>query len=518
MSVSRPNILLILTDQQRFDSVGCYGAPICRTPNVDGLAARGVRFDSAYTAAVACSPSRATLFTGVYPHRHGVTTKEEPLDHAIPNLASALASAGYRLGYAGKWHVDSTAVPTDFGFQGLDFPNYGYPPANGLIRGLHFHESRIGEGGPDYTTHYADYMASKGLPIPELSDVRYGVSPNPRMQRHEIVGRLSGGIEGTFETMVAEHTGRLVEAFARDGQEPFFVWANFWGPHTPIVVPEPYYSMYDPSSVPFEPSFTDTFSRKPERQLLSDRLWGLSTKGWAGFQQIIARYWGYVTMLDDLVGRILTRLADLGLAEDTMVVFGTDHGDMMGAHRLIEKGPYAYEESFRLPLVVAHPECLAPGSACDEFVYLHDLFPTFLELAGASPVPCDGHSILGAILGDGRVPRRESIYGYSHHGLPHSMRMVRTRTHKLTLAPSAMGATADLARDAWHLFELYDLVNDPHEMTNLIDRPSVGNVQEQMLALMRQHMVDLEDPLLPTLDALIASHWTYPTWQHFPLS
>ena len=516
----RPNILLILTDQHRFDTLGCYGAPVCRTPHLDRLAERGVRFDAAYTAAVACSPSRAMLFTGLYPHRNGVHTNEAPLNAEIPNLATELSRQGYRLGYTGKWHVDRDKVPGDYGFVGHDFPNYGYPPADGLIEGLHFHEQRIGEDGPDYTTYYADYLASHGLEPPTLSDVRYGVSPNPRMGRHEIYARLSGDVESTFEAMVAEKTVELLQQFQASQEQdgaPFFLWANFWGPHTPILLPEPYFSLYDPADVPYEPSFPEMFEHKPERQKLNDRLWGLSTEGWPGWQRIIARYWGYVTMLDELTGRILHALRELGLVENTLVIFTTDHGDMMGAHRMIEKGPYAYEESFRLPMIAAHPRCAAPGSRSDAFVCLHDLYPTFIALAGGEPPTSDGISIVDQILGRGGSTGRESIYGYSAHGLPESLRMVRTRTHKLTFAPTGTGALQDLVRDAWELFELYDLVNDPHEMVNLIDRPGSQEVQERMLALMRQHMVDIDDPMLEYLDSVVDAHWGTPTWQRFPL-
>ena len=285
----RPNILLILTDQQRFDTLGCYGAPVCRTPNADRLAERGVRFTSAFTGAIACSPSRASLFTGVYPHRHQVTSNNLPMNHDLPTLASELGGAGYRLGYAGKWHVDHARVPSQYGFVGDDFPDYGYPPANGIIEGLHYHERRIVKGGPDYTTHYADYLRSHGLEPPKLLETFYGVSPNPRMGGHEIYALQSGDIESTFEAMVAEKTVDLMRDLD-GGDAPFFIWANFWGPHTPCLVPEPYYSMYDPDDVPFEPSAVEAFEHKPERQKLSDRIWGLSTEGWPGWQRIIARY------------------------------------------------------------------------------------------------------------------------------------------------------------------------------------------------------------------------------------
>ncbi|MDH5363003.1 MAG: sulfatase-like hydrolase/transferase [Aigarchaeota archaeon] len=249
--------------------------------------------------------------------------------------------------------------------------------------------------------------------------------------------------------------------------------------------------MYDPTAIPEEPSFTETWERKPFVQHLYERFWGLSSGGWQSWREIVARYWGYVTMLDDLVGRILTELSDLGLEEETLVVFTADHGDMMGAHRLIEKGPFTYEQCYRLPMVAAHPDCESSGIVYDEFVYLHDLFPTFLEIAEIAPpdVP-DSTSMLNNLLGREESTGRDSIYSVFHSQIfPYEQRMLRTRTHKLVYNRSDIG-------------ELYDLVNDPWEMWNLIDLPETRAVQEELLDLMRQQMVRLDDPILGFFDRI----------------
>jgi arylsulfatase A-like enzyme len=269
------------------------------------------------------------------------------------------------------------------------------------------------------------------------------------------------------------------------------LWTNFWGPHTPCLLPEPYYSMYDPQAIPEEPSFGETWSRKPYVQQLVERFWGLSAGGWARWREIVARYWGYVTMIDDMVGRIVGALDEIGAMDDTLVVFSTDHGDNMGAHRLIEKGPFTYEQCYRLPMVAAYPGCRAPGSTCDEFVYLQDLFPTFLELAGRpDPGVPDTTSLLDLLRGEKGSTEREDIYAQFYAQLfPFEQRMLRTRTHKLVYNRSDIG-------------ELYDLENDPWEMDNLIDRPQAQAVQETLLGRMRAHMVRLQDPLLGAFDRI----------------
>jgi arylsulfatase A-like enzyme len=249
--------------------------------------------------------------------------------------------------------------------------------------------------------------------------------------------------------------------------------------------------MYDPESIPEEPSFGETWERKPFVQHFVERYWGLSAGGWPRWREIVARYWGYVTMLDDLVGRILAELRALGLEEDTVVVFSTDHGDNMGAHRLIEKGPFTYEQCYRLPMIVADPWCEAPGGVCEEFVYLQDLFPTFLEIAGRPrPDAPDTTSILGLAQGRGVALGRESIYAQFYAQLfPYEQRMVRTRRHKFVYNRSDIG-------------ELYDLVDDPWEKRNLFDLPEARAVQEDLKERMRAHMVRLEDPALGVFDGI----------------
>jgi arylsulfatase A-like enzyme len=261
--------------------------------------------------------------------------------------------------------------------------------------------------------------------------------------------------------------------------------------------------MYDPAAIPEPPSFVETWERKPMRHKVWEEMWGLSRDGWRGWREIVARYWGYVTMLDELTGRILAELRALGLEESTLVVFSTDHGDMMGAHRMIEKGPFGYEEAYRLPLVVTHPDCARPGSANDDLVYLQDLFPTFLELAGADvPAGCDHVSIVDQILGRDASTGRTALFAHGGHGVPKTMRVLRTKTHKLVLTPSAEGIAFDAVNDVWQVLELYDLVRDPDELCNLADCPGASAKQAELLDLMRQQMAATDDPLLSYLDVL----------------
>ncbi|MDP6778560.1 MAG: sulfatase-like hydrolase/transferase [Candidatus Latescibacteria bacterium] len=476
----RPNVLLILTDQHRRDTVGCYGAPQCQTPHIDGLAQRGIRFDHAYPLISPCAPSRAGLFTGRYGHITGVETNGGRLDRSLPNLATELPRTGYQLGYSGKWHVDNNRPPSEWGFRCTrDFPGYGYPANNANMPGV--------KTGPSedslISQNYLDYLREKELEPPALLKGIYGTG-NPDLRDRELAGLHAGGIDHNFEALVASETIEHLEHFAQR-DEPFFMWANFWGPHSPCIVPEPYYSMYDPRSIPEDPAFKDDLRRRPYAQTLVSRYWGIDPDNWEAWQEIVARYWGYVTMIDDLVGRMLGALDRLGLTDDTIILFSTDHGDNMGAHKLFEKGPYFDDECFRLPLIGVHPECTRPGGVVDEFVYMQDLFPSLVEAAGLEvEEQPDTQSILPLLMGREESTRRDSAYcQFSAQIQRHPSRMVRTRTHKFVFSQADMG-------------ELYDLQKDPHELNNLFGLSEYQDKQEELMVLMESHMERVNDSML----------------------
>jgi arylsulfatase A-like enzyme len=483
VSASRPNILLIMSDQQRYDTVSAYGRNgLCRTPHIDGLASRGVRFDQAFTPTAICSPARACLYTGQYPHKNGVTANGLRLNRDVRGVNQYLGEAGYRSGYAGKWHVDQDKGPSQWGFEGKDFLGYAFP-GSGVLPGLRFGARPMGHN------HYLDYLQECGFDPPPTVSQRF-VGTNPSNQDQEMFARHDGPVESCVEYFVAEETIRVLDQVSSGG-EPFFVWANFWGPHSPSLVPEPYFSMYDPAAIPEHPSYRETFANKPYRQQLIEKLWGLSDYGWPGFQEIGARYFGHCTLIDDMVGRVLAHLEDLGQAENTIVIYTADHGDAMGAHRLIEKGEFMYDEIYRIPLIVAHPACAAPGTACDEFVYLHDLMPTMLDTAGL-PIPgsVDGASILPALLGREYSNGRDDIYAvFDRHFTVVNQRMVRTRTHQFTFNSADQG-------------ELYDLEVDPHQLDNVYGRPEYETVRQDLMRRMGEHMEQLGDPLRGWFDRI----------------
>ena len=476
MPSSSPNILVLMSDQQRLDTVGAYGQnPICRTPNIDALAQRGVRFDNAFTPTAICSPARAAFYTGLYPHKNGVTANGLCLNEGVRGLNHYLDDAGYVSGYAGKWHVDQKKGPSDLGFVGKDFIGYAWPAANVLPGNTY-------AGGPlNKPNWYEVYLDEGGFGRPEVKE-RF-VGTNPGCNTQEMYALHDGPVESCIEYFVAEETIRILEQFS--GQdEPFFFWANFWGPHTPCLVPEPYFSMYDPDDIPKHPSYCETFEGKPGVQSLVEKMWGLGSYGWRGFQEISARYYGYCSLIDDQVGRVLAALERLGMADNTIVMYTTDHGDCMGAHKLIEKGEFMYDEIYHIPLIVAHPDCEKPGSVNDDFVYLHEAGISTLDIAGVDvPDELDGHSLQPAMLGRELPFDRDEVYClFDRHFTVVNQRMVRTRTHQLTFNSFDRG-------------ELYDLVDDPYQLHNRYGDPDYDEVRRDLLNRMDRHMAELEDPV-----------------------
>ena len=472
----QPNVVVLMSDQQRLDTVSCYGLnEVCRTPHIDALAARGIRFDSAFTPTAICSPARASFYTGLYPHKHGVTANGLCLREGVRGLNHYLDEVGYRCGYAGKWHVDEQTGPTGYGFAGQDFMGYAFPGGN-LLPGLQFGAKPRGHNP------YADYLKERGFDPPPTVSHRF-VGTNPSNQAQEMFALHEGPVESCIEYFVAEEAMRVLDEVAT-GEEPFFLWANFWGPHSPSLVPEPYFSMYDPKAIPEHPGYAETFEKKPYRQQLIEKLWGLGDYGWEGFQEIAARYFGHCTLIDDMVGRVVAHLERLGVLDNTIIVYTADHGDCLGAHKLIEKGEFMYDEIYRIPLVIAHPDCEALGTACDEFVYLQEIMLSSLDAAGLEvPADLDGQSFLPAIEGRPFANGREEVYCvFDRHFTVTNQRMVRTRTHQFTFNSGDPG-------------ELYDLQRDPYQLDNVYGDPAYEAVRRDLMERMGRYMEELGDPL-----------------------
>jgi arylsulfatase A-like enzyme len=458
-STERPNILMIVSDQERADVLGCYGGP-CSTPVIDRLAADGVRFDVCVAPTAICSPTRASFLTGLYPHGHGILNNTHEPDALRVELAAGvvtwpalLRNAGYRLGYVGKWHV-GRGRPEDFGFHDV-------VAAKDVVAGAN--DEAIVETEPDLLDPvYARYPHGRLLIA--------GIDPRP--------------VEASETRRDADAAIELLRRYA--GVEgPFCIRLDFEGPHHPYMPPERWAAMYDPRSIPPWPNFDEDVSTKPaaQQRLLEQR--GVAGWTWADWQPVVARYFGFVSYIDFEIGRVLDALDSAGLRENTVVIHTADHGDMTGSHGgQFNKGPLMYDEVCRVPLIVRDPRSSARG-VYRAPVGSPALMPTILDLAGV-PVPPGLHvsSLVPAIGQPGTAPRGGAAHAEYHGdewGL-YSMRMIRTETAKYVYSPHGMD-------------EFYDLGDDPFERDNRINDPAYDARRKDLRGRLLRWMVETNDPL-----------------------
>lgn len=415
---ARPSILLLLADQWRGQALAAAGDANLKTPHLEELARGGLFFRRAYTSNPVCSPARASLLTGRFPHACQVTDNNIPLPLEEPTISQALAEAGYATGYIGKWHLDGPEAP---GFVPMGPRRRGFEYWAAFNRGHRYFDSI--------------YFRDADQPV-----------------RGE-------GFEADYQTGLAcdfirQHAGQL-----------WFLVVSWGPPHPPRTPPAPYSGWYDP-------------------ELLRLRANVPAAKA-AETRKALAGYYGLCSALDANVGRLLAALRASGTLEDTIIVFTSDHGDMLGSHGLEGKG-VPFDEAVRIPLLVRYGRAIRGGSTSDMPISLVDLMPTLLSLAGV-PVPAgvQGRDLSGQWV-RGAGPRSESVYCQGRLGTPEEWRMVVRGLDKLVV---------DRELRVTHLF---NLGQDPYERSNLAGEPALARTRDEMTAILRDWMQRLGDRMLPS--------------------
>jgi arylsulfatase A-like enzyme len=461
------NFLFLMTDQHRVDTLGAYGNIRARTPHLDRLAAEGTRFDRWYTPTAICTPARASLLTGLAPFRHKVLANhernvgyQEDLPDGTFTFPVALRERGYNVGMVGKWHAGTIKAPADYGFDGPHLPGWHNPVE---------HED------------YLAYLKENGLPAYGITDRIRGTLPNGG-PGNLLAARLQQPLEATFEYFMANRTIEMLRRYAAgftSERQPFFLALNFFGPHLPYIVPDEYFDLVDPETVPLPKSIAETFAGKPPVQANYSAHWTFDTMPIELTRKLIAVYWGYVTLIDEQIGRVLAVLDELGLRDDTAVFFTCDHGEFTGSHRLHDKGPAMYEDIYRTPGIIRIPG--APPQVRDEFVSLLDCTATILDLAGIpSASTVDSRSLVPIVRGE-RPPWPPDIVGEFHgHHFPYPQRMLRDERYKLVINPDSTN-------------ELYDLEIDPDELLNVYRHPEMAPVRRRMLRRLYELLVARDD-------------------------
>ncbi|MFB6146385.1 MAG: sulfatase-like hydrolase/transferase [Halobacteriaceae archaeon] len=468
----RPNILLLLTDSQQADTVA--PASQCQMPNVAQFCREGTRFDRCYTASPICSPSRATLMSGVLPHNHGVVRNSHVVESHRSGLlddvtlwSEVLADAGYRLGYFGKWHVERSGELDRFGFD----------------------EHEI-HGSNAYRDGYTDHRTARGLsewPDRSPSSLQRSRTVSGEGYEDQLLYGTHDEPEGTRAHYTYSRGIEFIRA-AADRSEPWCATISTAAPHDPFLAPASTSEQYDPGALSLPANVDDEMADRPDLYPRLPPVWADLSR--AEFREALAHYYAYCTHLDEQVGRVRAALAETGQLEDTLVVYASDHGDLMTAHGLFAHGFTAFEEIYRAPLVVRWPGVGADGAVCADPVQLHDVGPTLCDVADAGPFPPEQNEV-------SPHPRADDEPGYETYGaqsLVPFLRGERPPGYRPEAYAEYEGDSFGLTQRVYwddrskYVFnpyatdELYDLEQDPGETTNLAeaDRDRVRAMAERM--------------------------------------
>ncbi|MCD6518346.1 MAG: sulfatase-like hydrolase/transferase [Anaerolineae bacterium] len=505
--VSRPNILLITTDQQHWNTLGVIN-PKIKTPALDRLAREGVRFERAYCANPVCSPARSSILTGLYPAWHHCWTIGVKLPEDIPTVTDILRQNGYRTILIGKAHFQPLAstiaspslecqpVLRDLNFwRNFHGPWYGFDHIE--VARNHADESHAGQ-------HYAIWMEEHGLENWRDYFQPWPPKPSPqRRQRHFYWERLktSWDLPARFHynTWTGERTIANIEECVRKGQ-PFFLWASFLDPHPPYLVSEPWASMYDPEDMEpgtlapgekLSPHIAKTQEEDPDFSAFRETfgVHGLfhshRLDPW-DVRRYMAAYYGMISFVDDQIGRILEALDRLGQAENTLVIFTTDHGHFLGQHGLVDKGPFHYEDLLRIPMLARWPGVIPEGQVSHALQSQVDFAPTFLAAAGI-PIPglMQGVNQLDVWRGEKASARDHVIIENRMELTSMVLRSYVNERYKITVYREQ------------NYGELFDLEQDPQELHNLWDDPAYLELKMHLLHKMVQAEMKREPSRMP---------------------
>jgi len=460
-----PNILWIGLDQFRPDAIGCYGNPICQTPNLDRLARQGVRFSNAYTTCCLCSPARASMLTGRFAFKHGMGTNCDLYHSLSPELLHPemllhprLKALGYQVGFVGKWHVGTKKGADAYGFEGLG-------PA--------------GYGGIDKHPEFLKYVKDSGRSFGAVKNPIFGNPKNKTL----LGGEWDGPVETTPAYFVAERTIGLLKKYAKHGG-PFLVNCQFWGPHPPYLPSREFAGRHDRSKIqPWVNAADDLHGKPASVSRFRAGFYRQLPENWSGWRELVGLYYDYITMFDQQIGRILDELQKLGLADNTIVVVEADHGDMIGSHGLFDKG-FMYQEAFRIPLIVRWPARCKKPAVSDELVYNMDIFPTILDALGHPDKTLDGKSFLEILDGKPLATSRDAIY-LEFHGIRYlySQRALVTRGGYKYIF------------NAGDFDEFYDLNQDLGELNNRIEAVEYRNTVARLRERVKRAAAEAKDPI-----------------------
>ncbi len=474
-----PNVLLLMCDQLTASVLSCYGGPV-RTPHIDRIAAEGVQFHEATCPTPFCSPTRASIITGMYPHAHGIVTncthlpslqgQQQGITAEDVTTEKLLSRAGYATHHYGKWHLFGDRLPY---YSDMFCPGFEHTREMAQT----FERVRAGDR--------AGWMEwyNWALPVeiaPEFQEAVEDLGDRWKDKRYaEFItkmGRLKLPLEQNFDVRVTDLTVQRIKASAG---KPLMLTCSFNAPHDPNVVPSPYYEAFSPDELELP-------ANRNVREARFERQWSreiVAELGERGLREFLRGYYGMVKMIDDQVGRILEALDEQGRTDQTVIVFTADHGDMAGGHGMVWKSTDAfYDEIVRVPLLIRYPACFKTQQN-HMAVDLTDLAPTLLELTGQPTADqVQGQSLVPYLTGE-RDPSEARPFSYSE-------RVGRNPKGARKVEPGTRGSFM-IRGGGWKHIRyaqgdeyLYHLADDPAETRNLADDPQYRHQRNELGAEM----------------------------------
>ncbi len=488
----KPNLLFIMTDQQRFDALGIAGNKVLKTPNLDRLAKQGAWFKNAYTQCAVSAPTRASILTGCTVENHRILTNEvsgstkETGRMPMPTFDEILSQNGYRCEYYGKWHSPE--------FHAEVYQNPQLKAKNG--------KSIFAPGG--LTAIYMDHL-NMVYPKPKLNpgelydsftdrpyimnplDKRYGmtyeqvVQTNIQYKQPDLHGELLTPAENSF---TAFHAKETIAALGRNKNNSFSITCSLHFPHAPMLPVRPYSKMYPVKDMPVPVSIADQMANSPYKSQ-NGRLSNPEYADPEKIKYMIADYYALVTEIDVWVGKILDKLTELGLDENTLVIFTSDHGEMLGSHGMREKNVF-YEESAHVPLMIRFTGQIKPETIVDGYISNMNLFATIFDYLHLPEYPSDAQSLRGLVEGTDPSQGQYVVTEWLYHEERSPAYMIVKDQWKMFIPYSAESKVINA---------LYNLKNDPWEMNNLLgsnpDRIKYGKkaneLREDLLTWLKLH-------------------------------
>ena len=464
---TRPNLLIFMTDQQRADTIPPWSRAI--TPNLDRFCAEGLTFSRAYCCSPHCCPSRASFFSGLYPSQHGVwnnvdvgNTLSQGLFEDVRLWSSDLREAGYDLFFSGKWHVDRRRPPADFGWSVGSSEKARAAQETLREKSLNLAETSRDPNRP-HTREWLPYLT--GARHPQRTVRGPGEILRPGYPPYIHYGIKEPPVYD--EPVLAEALAAIGARRQGTSDRPWCQYIGTIGPHDPYFVPQRFLDWYDPAAIELPSSYSDRMTDKP----------GLYRRTRQRFDQLsdaeqregIRHYLAYCSYEDDLFGQVLRALEASGEAENTLVLYLSDHGDYVADHGLWCKGLPCFESAYHIPCVMRWPVGIKnPGRTVDAFVSITDFAPTFLELAAVKPRRLAGSSLVPFIDAQSDIPWRDAVFTQSNgNELYGIQRSVMTRSWKYVY-------------NGFDFDELYDLEADPGETVNRIDDPACSGIIRQL--------------------------------------